>query len=251
MESKANRKRKLCEEVEARGSGQITGENSGKKVDPGGDYVPKLKDPKGQMEDQMKVGRGRPVKGKRKVTNWSSSKSKKGQAKNDIHPNQDLDSPGLDSLEQVEDVDEEVIEISSDDDKTEEVFKISSDDEESGGTINISSKDDKAGEAIESDKECANGGKRQAELVKSLEAQISAMSLDLECPVCLDVCEPPIYSCVAQHPVCSGCRSDLKQCAVCRQPYDQGLIRHRYAERDYEKLEEVRHQLLTLHDSKI
>jgi len=228
MESKVNRKRKFCEEVEAGGSGKIAGENVGKKVDPGGDCVPKLKDPKGQMGEQTKVGRSSPVKlkGKSEVKNLSKCKSKGSQAKNDIPPHHDVDNPGLDSLEQVEVVIEDVVEISSDDDETGEVVKISSDENETGEVI-------------------------KKELVEFLKAQISAMSLDLECPVCLNVCEPPIYSCLAQHPVCSRCRPDLKQCAVCRESYDQGLIRHRYAERDYEKLEEVRHQLSTLHDSKI
>jgi len=49
-----------------------------------------------------------------------------------------------------------------------------------------------------------------------LEEEISALSLDLECPVCLIVCAPPIYSCLAQHPVCSECRKDLKQCRLQR-----------------------------------
>jgi len=247
MESKTNGKRKLCEEVEAGGSGKLTDENTGKKVDPGGDGVPKLKDPKRQMEEQMKVARGRPVKGKRKVNNWSNRKTKGHRAKNDIPPHQDVDNPGLDSLEQVEDVNEEVIEISSDDDETEEVIKISSDNDEYGGTFKISNNDNTNGEAIEGTKEEGN----IKDLARSLEAQISDMSLDLECPVCLNVCKPPIYSCVAQHPVCSECRPNLKHCPVCRELYDQGLIRHRYAERDYEKLEDARRQLLTLQDPKI
>ena len=78
--------------------------------------------------------------------------------------------------------------------------------------------------------------------------------------MCLIVCAPPIYSCLAQHPVCSECRKDLKQCVVCREPYDHGMIRHRcdkifhlsklsckslfrrYAERDYQKLEKKRRE---------
>jgi len=204
MESKANRKRKLCEEGEASGSEKITDENIGKKVDPEGDGEPKLKVAKGQMEEQMKVGR--PVKGKRRGNNWSSRKSKGSQANDDIPPHQDVDS-----LEKVEDVNEEVIEISSDDDETEEVIKISSDNDEYGGTFKISIYDDKNGEAIEGINEKANS----KELVKSLEAQISGMSLDLECPVCINVCKPPIFCCVAQHPVCSVCRPNLKECAVC------------------------------------
>jgi len=110
--------------------------------------------------------------------------------------------------------------------------------------VEISSDDDETWDEITGTNETAKG----KEQIKALEVQISDMSLELECPVCFEVCAPPIYMCLAQHPVCSGCRMDLKDCAVCREPYDQGLIRHRYAERDYEKLEEVRRRLLALQD---
>ena len=95
--------------------------------------------------------------------------------------------------------------------------------------IEISSDEEETEDVIMGNKETASGKEEaRQEQIKSLEAQISDMSLDLECPVCLNVCKPPIYSCVAQHPVCSGCRSNLKECAVCREPYKQGMIRHRY-----------------------
>ena len=86
-------------------------------------------------------------------------------------------------------------------------------------------------EAVEMSRKSTNNkrfeGKR--EQVKSLEKQISGMSRDLECRVCLNLCSPPIYSFKAQHPVCSECRSTLKECAECREPFNkQEMIRHRY-----------------------
>jgi len=87
-------------------------------------------------------------------------------------------------------------------------------------------------------------------LAEALEKDISSMSMELECPVCLNVCTPPIFTCLAQHPVCAGCREGLELCAVCREPYNQGMIRHRYAERDFEKLEAARRQLLSLQEGR-
>ena len=101
----------------------------------------------------------------------------------------------------------------------DEVIEISSDDDDETVDVVVGKKE---AESIKEEEV-------RKELVKSLETQISAMSLELECPVCLNVCAPPIYSCLAQHPVCSGCRPPLKECAVCREPYKQGMIRHRYA----------------------
>ena len=213
MEGKMNGKREIGEEGEDKGFRKMTGQKLEKgKVDPGGDSVLKLKDEGGQMEEQLRVGK--PVKsGKSHGLKHSRSKGS-SKTRNDILPRGDEDNPDFDPLEQEEDVNDEVIQISSDDDS---------------GEIEISSDDDGTVDATKGHKETANGeeGSRK-ELAKSLEAQISAMSLELECPVCLDVCAPPIYTCLAQHPVCSGCRSSLNECAVCREPYKQGMIRHRY-----------------------
>jgi len=117
----------------------------------------------------------------------------------------------------------EVIEISSDDEETEDMKKPK-----------------KAAATVENQSTKA--------LAEALEKQISSMSMELECPVCLNECSPPIFTCLAQHPVCAGCREGLELCAVCREPYNQGMIRHRYAERDFEKLEAARRQLLSLQE---
>ena len=97
----------------------------------------------------------------------------------------------------------EVIEISSDDEETEDMMKPK-----------------KAAATVENQSTKA--------LAEALEKQISSMSMELECPVCLNECSPPIFTCLAQHPVCAECREGLELCAVCREPYNQGMIRHRY-----------------------
>merc|ERR1719341_1718368 len=72
--------------------------------------------------------------------------------------------------------------------------------------------------------------------VSLLDEQIATRRKELECPVCLEEAAPPIYSCVAQHLVCGKCRIRMEQCGVCRVPYHQQLLRHRYAEKDHQQL---------------
>ena len=40
----------------------------------------------------------------------------------------------------------------------------------------------------------------------NIDKKIEAKESDLECPVCFEVCAPPIYSCDEQHIICSECR---------------------------------------------
>ena len=49
----------------------------------------------------------------------------------------------------------------------------------------------------------------------------------LDCHVCFDECSSLIFSCPAQHPVCEECGERLELCALCREPYNQGIIHHR------------------------
>jgi len=78
------------------------------------------------------------------------------------------------------------------------------------------------------------------EKLQELEDQIAAKRSELECPVCYEEAAPPIYTCVAQHLVCNKCRPSLHACGECRTPYQQGLSRHRYAEKDHKHLVELR-----------
>ena len=60
-------------------------------------------------------------------------------------------------------------------------------------------------------------------LLEFLAAQIRQKEVDLECPVCLETAQSPIYTCSEQHIVCSGCWQQVirsrKDCVQCRTPY--------------------------------
>eukprot|EP00092_Neocalanus_flemingeri_P031587 GFUD01034303.1.p1 GENE.GFUD01034303.1~~GFUD01034303.1.p1 ORF type:complete len:248 (-),score=79.95 GFUD01034303.1:73-816(-) len=71
-----------------------------------------------------------------------------------------------------------------------------------------------------------------------LKKQISQKTRELECPVCYQVCQPPILSCPEFHLVCGECWPRLRKCGECRAPYG-GQKRHRYAERIHQELEEL------------
>lgn len=51
---------------------------------------------------------------------------------------------------------------------------------------------------------------------RSVEALNAQLLSQLECPVCLDTCTPPIYMCVNGHGVCAQCQPQLKECSTCR-----------------------------------
>merc|ERR1712129_670154 len=63
---------------------------------------------------------------------------------------------------------------------------------------------------------------------------------ELECPVCLTTCSPPIYTCSYQHLLCSTCRPQLTTCQVCRVVLGDELRVHRWAERDARELDQLR-----------
>ena len=50
---------------------------------------------------------------------------------------------------------------------------------------------------------------------------------DLECPVCMETAEVPIYTCQEMHLICSHCRPQLRECPECRAPYPVQPRRHR------------------------
>ena len=65
------------------------------------------------------------------------------------------------------------------------------------------------------------------EVVDEMESQIAALAEDLQCPVCLEEFFSEVFTCPAQHPVCSTCRPKMEQCGECREPYSMGMVRHR------------------------
>jgi len=79
--------------------------------------------------------------------------------------------------------------------------------------------------------------KPNPELLQFINRQIEELEKELECPVCLEVANTPIYKCSDDHLVCSQCRTKMTTCPVCRTRYPEGgPKRFRGAERSSEKL---------------
>jgi len=92
--------------------------------------------------------------------------------------------------------------------------------------------------------------------VEHLKQQISSMEQELECPVCLEVSEVPIYTCPSQHHICAKCWSDVKSqdyesgrypcrrpCPVCRQYIQDPPAKHRSLEKMAQQLKQARAKL--------
>jgi len=80
-------------------------------------------------------------------------------------------------------------------------------------------------------------------LLDFLSASIKEKEADLECPVCLEPADIPIYMCTEMHLICSACKPKVKECPECRQPYTGQPRRHRYAEKTAEELRKLRKEL--------
>ena len=78
-----------------------------------------------------------------------------------------------------------------------------------------------------------------------MKRSIEEKETDLECPVCLEVAEVPIYSCHESHVICNSCMPMLTSCPVCRQSLKgKGKPRrHRYAEKSADELKMLREEL--------
>ena len=91
---------------------------------------------------------------------------------------------------------------------------------------------------------------KNVERVNHLIKFIKELEEDLECVVCLETGESPLYCCQEQHLVCSTCRPRVRetgQCPYCRVQYPGGdLFRHRLAERNAEKLRGLKEELIQL-----
>ena len=81
------------------------------------------------------------------------------------------------------------------------------------------------------------------ELTDFLAKSIKEKEAELECPVCLETAEEPIYMCPESHLICSTCRPRVKECLLCRVVYPAPLRRHRYAERTAQDLIKLRAEL--------
>merc|ERR1712228_1087274 len=75
------------------------------------------------------------------------------------------------------------------------------------------------------------------ELLEYLQDSVEGKKKELECPVCLETAQIPIYMCQNSHLVCSDCLPKLKECPECRKKYPTPAMKHRYAEKLVEEKE--------------
>ena len=77
----------------------------------------------------------------------------------------------------------------------------------------------------------------------SLRESIREREFSLECPVCFEIADIPIFRCTKEHLICTKCRSMVRDCPVCRETYRGPPERHRFAEKMVEELKRLREQL--------
>ena len=86
--------------------------------------------------------------------------------------------------------------------------------------------------------------------IRQRESAIKELEEELECVVCLEPGESPLYCCQDQHLICSTCRPGVRErgrCPSCRARYPGGdLLTHRAAERNAERLRRFRSELTQL-----
>ena len=78
---------------------------------------------------------------------------------------------------------------------------------------------------------------------------IKEKEADLECPVCMETADVPIYMCPEMHLICSSCRPKVKECPECRVHYQGPPRRHRYAEKTAEELKKLKEEFAQLTSS--
>ena len=78
----------------------------------------------------------------------------------------------------------------------------------------------------------SNVGKVSETKKKSKSSEMREVERELECPVCMEVSQPPIYQCEEGHIICSSCKPLLKVCPHnCGKKYSEPAIRCRFAEK--------------------
>ena len=87
-------------------------------------------------------------------------------------------------------------------------------------------------------------------LIDFMAKSIEKKEAELECPVCFDIAEVPIFMCQQQHLICASCQPKLTACPECREPYQKPPRRHRYAERDVEELKKMKDELSKMTETK-
>ena len=83
---------------------------------------------------------------------------------------------------------------------------------------------------------------KEDKMLTFLDRAIATKERELECPLCLEASEPPIFMCPESHLVCAHCKPRVEKCPECRTPYPDPAKRHRYAEKTEEELLDLKNQ---------
>ena len=78
------------------------------------------------------------------------------------------------------------------------------------------------------------GSANDKKLLSDLEPseELREIESELECPVCMEMAQPPIYQCEEGHIICATCKPLLTNCPHnCGKKYSEPAIRCRFAEK--------------------
>ena len=107
-------------------------------------------------------------------------------------------------------------------------------------TANIKATEDLANSDIPKTEPANPPKENTSRLLEFMASSIKEKENDLECPVCLETADVPIFMCSEMHLICSSCKPKIKECPECRVPYTGPPKRHRYAEKTAEELKKLR-----------
>ena len=65
---------------------------------------------------------------------------------------------------------------------------------------------------------------KNEKLIDFMAKSIERKEAELECPVCFEVADAPIFMCQQQHLICSSCQPRVSSCPVCREAYQVNTL---------------------------
>ena len=98
--------------------------------------------------------------------------------------------------------------------------------------------------AVEKNEELARNNQKHKEFVTKT---IISQEAWLECPVCVQTAEPPIYKCPMDHLICSHCFPRMKgKCPTCRAGLSSNGVIYRLAEEIWRELQIMKEHLMAI-----
>ena len=88
-------------------------------------------------------------------------------------------------------------------------------------------------------KQTKNKARESSPLLRFLNESITRKEKELECPVCFEVAQQPIFKRSESHLICCDCQPKLEKCPECRIKYNTPPKIHRYAIQMVEELRRI------------